>query len=59
MRPILTFEKLTPGDNLGTNRQYFDDEVATDWLELFPKDEKNLPELPSGMISAITMRAYC
>ena len=33
---MLTFEKLTPGDNLGTNTQYFDDDVAADWLEMFP-----------------------
>ena len=55
---MLTFEKLTPGDNLGTNTQYFDDDVAADWLELFPEDKKDLPELPPGMISAITMRAF-
>jgi hypothetical protein len=55
---MLTFDKLQPGDNLGTNVQTFDDAAADQWCELFPADKEILPDLPPSMISAITMRAF-
>lgn len=55
---MLTYDKLTPGENLGTNIQDFNGEAMAKWLDLFPGDERHLPGLPPSMISAITMRAF-
>ena len=55
---MLTFDKLQPGDNLGTNVQYFNDATAEHGCELFPAEKELLPDLPPSMISAITMRAF-
>jgi|TARA_R110002072_G_scaffold128847_5_gene266939 hypothetical protein len=55
---MYTFDTLQPGQVIGENIQHFNDEVMAQFLDLFPDDRDQLPDLPPGMISAITMRAF-
>ena len=54
----LTFKTFEPGSSLGENRLKLTQDLLDNWIDLFPDEKSALPELPPGMISAITMRAF-